>query len=366
MSQATPLKTTTSSASRRLYINTIVFAVIAAVVSLALLAVIIFVADARTFAYSIVTFEVGLIIIIIAAIVQIVRYEKRLRKEAEQGNAYIVNVDTCPDYFSNVFNNMTLADGSKIVTIRGTYASPPPFCSDSGAMGVTCNAGVLGSDEKFIMEPSSLGANGSCNAGVSGSKEKFITDASPNIITLKGPKSNKYATVVGNQVICNAEKPGLAQEFILTRIGNGKVTLQNNQTKKYCTVGISGMSCIAATKGVNEELLWSESTPTPEQANRSGVQCANGYLNPQGTRRYFFVKRGCTSTSDVNDPQCALDSKVMNDAYRINLNDYTNTTSIDLCQRVNTTDMNQVFSNLPWTDIKANCNSLSLGDAFTN
>ena len=213
-----------SAAARSLYINTMVFAIIAALVSMTLLLILIYVPSARVFVYGIATIELGLIAIIIAAIVSIYAYEKKMTKKAQEGNQFLVTVDTCPDYFSNSWST--------------------PSTSTNGP------------------------ANGPAN----------------------GPSTN---------------------------------------------------------------------------GSTSGVTCKNGYVSPDGDKTYYFIKKGCTSTT-LNDPKCIFNGTNTSD-YKIVLNTpaYKATSSTALCKEVNVNDTETVFSNIPWTDVKSRCNSLNLGAAMT-
>jgi predicted membrane protein len=92
-------------APKNLYVNTMIFAVIAAVMTVGLLALLFLIPKARTFAYAIVTFELGLIGIIIYAIFSIFKYESDLKKKASYEAAKVVSIDTCPDYFTNVLES---------------------------------------------------------------------------------------------------------------------------------------------------------------------------------------------------------------------------------------------------------------------
>lgn len=83
------------------YINTMVFAVIAGIISLMLL---LLVMNASSFVKSyspfIITIEVGLILAIVVAIYNIIRYEAKAYKAAQDGFDSHLAVDTCPDFWT--------------------------------------------------------------------------------------------------------------------------------------------------------------------------------------------------------------------------------------------------------------------------
>ena len=84
--------------SKTFYKNTMVFSIIAGVFTLAMLLLVIFVPASREFVYCIATVEVGLIAIVIYSIVKIVRYDKKMDKQAKAGNDFLVTIDTCRGY----------------------------------------------------------------------------------------------------------------------------------------------------------------------------------------------------------------------------------------------------------------------------
>lgn len=85
----------------RLYLNTMVFSIVAAVLSLMLLLLLLRgPPEARALSYMIITIEVGLLFVIVQAIVRIHLYERDLRKTAEKAQNNIVVVDGCPDYWT--------------------------------------------------------------------------------------------------------------------------------------------------------------------------------------------------------------------------------------------------------------------------
>ena len=95
------------------YVNTMVFAIVAGIISLMLLLLIMNASDmVKQYSVFIITVEVGLVLIILTAIYRIVRFERKLRKENEVGLRNKVNVQTCPDYWTRSGDTCT----SELVT----------------------------------------------------------------------------------------------------------------------------------------------------------------------------------------------------------------------------------------------------------
>jgi len=188
-----------------LYVNTMVFSIIAAVLSLALLLVMLYMPQVRSFMVGIVVLEVGLVAMILYSIISIYMYEAAQRKKAAETSNQLVSVDTCPDYF-----------------VRA-YADPAVDSSNKGAI------------------------------------------------------------------------------------------------------------------------------------------CQNGYPSQDGSRKFFFVRRGCSSRS-TTEGGCNLEG-AGTDAknFLVRLANYNSIKSNDLCSQVNTVDPAKPFANVPWTDVKSRCTSLSLG-----
>lgn len=83
------------------YINTMVFAVIAGILSLMLLLLIIYASDTvAQYSVFIMTVEGGLILVIAFAIYQIIAYERRNANQTKDGTQNMLSVSTCPDYWT--------------------------------------------------------------------------------------------------------------------------------------------------------------------------------------------------------------------------------------------------------------------------
>ena len=86
-----------------MYINTMIFTIIAGILSLMLLALLMFGSVmASSYAWLIVTIELGLIVVIVASVVRIALYEKRIKKLAANALDNQMAVKTCPDYWTLV------------------------------------------------------------------------------------------------------------------------------------------------------------------------------------------------------------------------------------------------------------------------
>jgi hypothetical protein len=111
--------------SKTFYKNTMVFSIIAGVFTLAMLLLVIFVPASREFVYCIATVEVGLIAIVIYSIVKIVRYDKKMDKQAKAGNDFLVTIDTCPDYFVKQVNQKGIGGATSTGEVcKNGYTSP--------------------------------------------------------------------------------------------------------------------------------------------------------------------------------------------------------------------------------------------------
>lgn len=85
------------------YINTMVFCVVAGIISLMLLLLIMNASETvQQFSPFVITVEVGLLLIIIWAIYQIIVYEQRTLRAAKNGYNSRLYVNTCPDYWTQV------------------------------------------------------------------------------------------------------------------------------------------------------------------------------------------------------------------------------------------------------------------------
>lgn len=80
------------------YLNTLIFCVVAKTISIFVLAFLIN-EKVRYFSYFLLTIEVGLVVIIIAAIITISNYDKKMSKQAADFRKSQVSNINCPEYY---------------------------------------------------------------------------------------------------------------------------------------------------------------------------------------------------------------------------------------------------------------------------
>lgn len=107
---------------RRLYMNTLVFCLISGVVSLGLLALLMYGGGAAAaFLPFVTTLTLGLLVVVIVALATIIKNERLDRLRAENATQNLVAVKKCPDYWT-IASDPT--DRDKNVCIR-RYVTPP-------------------------------------------------------------------------------------------------------------------------------------------------------------------------------------------------------------------------------------------------
>lgn len=85
------------------YMNTLVFAVVAGIISLMLMLLVMYASESvREYSVFIVTVEIGLVLIIAVAIYRIIAFERRHSTAMKIGPEMKLPVSTCPDYWTNV------------------------------------------------------------------------------------------------------------------------------------------------------------------------------------------------------------------------------------------------------------------------
>jgi hypothetical protein len=356
IAQPKPLKTNAGASTKRsVYINTIVFSIISAFVSIALLSMVIFLPAARVFVYAIITLELGLIAIIIAAVVRIVLYEKKLKKQADQGNAFLVNIDTCPDYFSSSFYNSSSLTAVDNMVVFQSAQGNKLVCTDKGPTGVFCDHSDLqdiNETEKFVVIKHSNGTNGS-------------------VISLKRFGTNYYCTLKddGSLDCSSVETMGDKEKFILKTVNSAESTVtltSSTNTSQVCYVDdstkqVKCSTSVPITDSTRTNFLWKERNPTTDELKfGEGIICSNGYRDPTRNVTYYFVRRGCTY-SDSNDSGCRLGSNNRPaKEYKVMLNDYSNRAVAEVCKDVNGQADDNAFRNIPWTDVKTRCSNMHL------
>jgi hypothetical protein len=101
--------------SAQSYKNTLIFAIVASLLTVGLLAALVYIPSLQDYFYIIVTIEIGLIVIIVNALWSIISYDKRIQAElrgiANNGSAS----KSCPDYYTAVYT------GEGSVECRNAY-----------------------------------------------------------------------------------------------------------------------------------------------------------------------------------------------------------------------------------------------------
>jgi hypothetical protein len=137
------------ASTTHIYINTMVFTIIAGILSAALFVLLWMGSDmVREFAHLIITIELGLLIIIISAVIRVYRYEKRLAQE--QGNTLknAIAVKLCPDYWTmhekngnrSCTNSYTTPDGASTYVFQGKSNKLDLSVFDGSKVATVCKA----------------------------------------------------------------------------------------------------------------------------------------------------------------------------------------------------------------------------------
>lgn len=105
------------------YVNTVIFCVVMKIITIILLGLMVmgFVND--KILYFLITLEIGIVVIVIAALANISAYEKRIQKETKNVAQAKMTILSCPDYFTQTANNMcqntyTTPDGRYTYTLK--------------------------------------------------------------------------------------------------------------------------------------------------------------------------------------------------------------------------------------------------------
>lgn len=108
------------------YVNTVVFAIVAGIVSIALLIVLMMSESLTAYLFAIVTIEVGLLVIIINALYRIIAYEKNMRKAINNASKNSFAAENCPDYYTMRFSAGPDGNSCKNMFL-GTTPERAPF-----------------------------------------------------------------------------------------------------------------------------------------------------------------------------------------------------------------------------------------------
>jgi hypothetical protein len=82
------------------YINTMVFSIIAGLVSIAMLVALMLSESLNAYMFLIITIEMGLLAIIIHALYRVIAYEAKVRKAINNASSNAFAADNCPDYYT--------------------------------------------------------------------------------------------------------------------------------------------------------------------------------------------------------------------------------------------------------------------------
>lgn len=135
-----------SGTKSQVYVGTMVFSIVAAVISVMLVVFMIYgPPEARDYMYVVLTIEFGLLAVIVNSVAQIYMYERDMKKMTQDIASNLVVVDTCPDYYtralgddgrpscSNVFVSPASRDVYELGVVAGSNA---PFVANSGTIAI--------------------------------------------------------------------------------------------------------------------------------------------------------------------------------------------------------------------------------------
>lgn len=105
----------------RVYINTLVFALVSIAVLLSMLLALMFITALASYAAFCITIAIGLLLVVIGAVIRIWLYQTRMKEMARTIRDNTVVVQTCPDYYTAT-NHMdgTVICSNSYVTGDGT------------------------------------------------------------------------------------------------------------------------------------------------------------------------------------------------------------------------------------------------------
>lgn len=111
------------------YVNTVIFCVILKIISIVVLGLILMDYVNDKVMYFLITLELGIVVIVIAALASISSYEKRIAEETKNALKSKMNLLSCPDYFTQTAKNMcinayTTPDGKYTYTLIGASNVP--------------------------------------------------------------------------------------------------------------------------------------------------------------------------------------------------------------------------------------------------
>lgn len=131
----------------RVYLNTLIFTLVACATLLSLLLSLMFVPLVATYSVFCITLSIGLLVVVIGAIVRIALYERRMRLRTviRRDNAFAVK--SCPDYYTATYlpsgvitcaNGFVTSDRNTKVTFNSGPASIDLSTYDKLTMSQVC------------------------------------------------------------------------------------------------------------------------------------------------------------------------------------------------------------------------------------
>lgn len=100
------------------YVNTVIFCVVMKIIAIIILGAILLGYVNEKVVFFLITIEVGIVVIVLAALMNIANYEKRMASETKNILKSKMNLLTCPDYHTQSAKNMCL---SNYTTPDGRY-----------------------------------------------------------------------------------------------------------------------------------------------------------------------------------------------------------------------------------------------------
>ena len=110
------------------YVNTVIFCVVLKIISIIILGTILLGYVNEKVLYFLITVELGIVVIVVAALINIARYESRIAEETKNILKAKMTLISCPDYHTQTENNMCLSnyttpDGRYTYTFTGGTGS---------------------------------------------------------------------------------------------------------------------------------------------------------------------------------------------------------------------------------------------------
>ena len=109
--------------SMDLYMSTIMFSVVAAVIAVCLLVALIYVPEVSKYSYAILTLEVGLLGVIVYAVLELYRYEKRIQQFNRNISTTILSTSSCPVFYT-MGSNQTCVNSNVTPTHVYSFVNP--------------------------------------------------------------------------------------------------------------------------------------------------------------------------------------------------------------------------------------------------